>query len=150
MSESDRELQHTEPEKHGEENEDFPSIELALTAAFLFGAVVFGFLAPPYTLIVSFALLIPAAALLGSSLQSIAHRRRKLSSSVDQERELLTAIRNSSGSITPAEAAMETSLTVREADKMLTGLANEGHLKVESRDGTLSYNLPARENREIE
>jgi hypothetical protein len=63
---------------------------------------------------------------------------------------LLSAIRHHGGSITPAEAAMETSLTVRDADKMLSGLAGGGHLLVESRGGVLFYRLPDRESREPE
>ena len=39
---------------------------------------------------------------------------------------------------------METSLTVREADGMLSELAGGGHLAVESRDGALFYSLPGR------
>lgn len=60
------------------------------------------------------------------------------------ERELLLAIRDNGGSITPAEAAMETSLTVRKADRLLSELAGEGHLRVESENGTLFYVLPGR------
>jgi hypothetical protein len=54
------------------------------------------------------------------------------------------AILDSGGSITPVEAALKTSLTVDEADEILSHLANRGHLVVESRDGTLSYALPGR------
>ena len=54
------------------------------------------------------------------------------------------AIRDAGGSITPVGAALETSLTVDEAEEILTRLANRGHLLVESRDGTLSYALPGR------
>lgn len=39
---------------------------------------------------------------------------------------------------------METSLTVREADEMLSELANGGHLQLENRDGALYYSLPGR------
>jgi hypothetical protein len=45
---------------------------------------------------------------------------------------------------------METSLTVREADGMLSELAGGGHLAVESRDGALFYSLPGRRSGEIE
>ena len=44
---------------------------------------------------------------------------------------------------------METSLTVREADGMLSELAG-GHLAVESRDGALFYSLPGRRSPELE
>jgi hypothetical protein len=53
-------------------------------------------------------------------------------------------MRNNTGSITPAEAAMETSLTVSEADEMLSELAAGGHFQVESSEGTLVYKLPGR------
>ena len=64
--------------------------------------------------------------------------------------ELLSAIRDNGGSITPAEAAMQTSLTVREADGMLSELAGGGHLSVQSRDGSLFYVLPGRRSPELE
>jgi hypothetical protein len=51
---------------------------------------------------------------------------------------------------TPAEAAMETSLTVREADGMLSELAGGGHLSVESAGGTLCYSLPGRQATELD
>jgi hypothetical protein len=45
---------------------------------------------------------------------------------------------------------METSLTVREADGMLSELAGSGHLAVEIRDGALFYSLPGRRSPELE
>jgi hypothetical protein len=45
---------------------------------------------------------------------------------------------------------METSLTVREADGMLSELAGGGHLAVNSRDGALFYSLPGRSSQELE
>jgi hypothetical protein len=77
-------------------------------------------------------------------------KRGSVSSGPGTERELLSAIRDNGGSITPAEAAMETSLTVREADKMLSELAGGGHLAVESRGGALFYSLPRRSGPELE
>ena len=59
------------------------------------------------------------------------------------EKQLLMAIRDA-GSITPVEAALETSLTVDEAEEILSRLANRGHLLVENRDGVLSYALPGK------
>ena len=93
---------------------------------------------------------IGAAALLGVGLSKTRGRQRAVAPPVDKERELLSAIRDNGGSITPAEAAMETSLTVREADKMLSELAGGGHLAVESRGGSLFYALPKRESPELE
>ncbi len=57
-----------------------------------------------------------------------------------KERELLEALRDR-GELTPAQAAVETSLTVKEADGMLKELAEGGHLEVRVRGGTLSYSL---------
>ena len=56
------------------------------------------------------------------------------------ERELLEALQRR-GELTPAQAAMETSLTVDEADKMLEDLAAKGHLDVKVRGGGLFYAL---------
>jgi hypothetical protein len=63
-----------------------------------------------------------------------------LSEGPDGERELLEALQRR-GELTPAQAAMETSLTVDEADKMLEDLAAKGHLDVKVRGGGLFYGL---------
>src|SRR5215204_4614375 len=91
-----------------------------------------------------------AAALLGKGLSDMRGQQRAVEAPVSKERELLSAIRDNGGSITPAEAAMETSLTVSEADSMLSGLAGGGHLAVESRHGALFYSLPGRRGSELE
>ena len=57
-----------------------------------------------------------------------------------KERELLRAL-HERGELTSAQAAMETSLTVSEADEMLKGLAEGGHLEVRARGGGLFYAL---------
>jgi len=57
-----------------------------------------------------------------------------------KERELLGALREHE-EITPTQAAMETSLTVEEADGMLKDLAAKGHLDVRVRGGGLFYGL---------
>ncbi|HKZ26742.1 MAG TPA: hypothetical protein VJ086_02465, partial [Rubrobacteraceae bacterium] len=54
------------------------------------------------------------------------------------QRELLEALRRE-GEITSARAAMETSLSVLEADTMLKELAEAGHLEVRVRGGGLFY-----------
>jgi hypothetical protein len=64
----------------------------------------------------------------------------KLPAADTGERELLEALQRR-GELTPAQAAMETSLTVNEADKMLEGLAAKGHLDVRVRGGGLFYRL---------
>jgi hypothetical protein len=57
-----------------------------------------------------------------------------------RERELLGALRDR-GELTPAQAAMETSLSVEEADGMLRKLAEGGHLQVRVHGGGLFYSL---------
>ena len=93
---------------------------------------------------------IPAAIFLGLAANDYQKNRPALPQPDNKERELLSAIRDNGGSITPTEAAMETSLTVREADGMLSDLASSGHLAVKSRDGALFYALPGRRDGEIE
>jgi hypothetical protein len=130
-----------EPRRREPEPEGLDYVKVGLGLVFVFGAFVFGILSPPGTLVVSFGLMIPAVALIASALQE-ANKRRRAVPPPDKERELLSAIRDNGGAITPAEAAMETSLTVREADRMLSELAGGGHLSVESAGGTLRYSLP--------
>ncbi len=60
------------------------------------------------------------------------------------EKQLLLAIQDAGGTITPVEAALETSLTVDEAEEILTRFAERGHLAVQSRDGALLYALPGK------
>jgi ATP/maltotriose-dependent transcriptional regulator MalT len=66
--------------------------------------------------------------------------RRAVPGSREKEKELLRALEER-GEITPATAAMRTSLTVEEAAKMLDELATKGHLKVLNQDGVLAYTL---------
>ncbi len=60
------------------------------------------------------------------------------------EKQLLLTIATSGGGITPVEAALESSLTVDEAEEILSRLADRGHLLVQSHEGTLYYTLPGR------
>jgi len=53
------------------------------------------------------------------------------------------AIRDSGG-LTPVEAALETSLTVDEAEEILSRLAERGHLLVQIHEDALIYALPGR------
>lgn len=61
-----------------------------------------------------------------------------------KERELLEALRAERGRITPTLAALATSLSVEEADGMLSDLAGGGHLSVEREGGSLVYSLPGK------
>ncbi len=73
----------------------------------------------------------------------LAESRGSLSAPVSKDRELLEAMR-AGGRLTPAEAAMATSLSVREADELLSELSGGGHLTVEREGGALVYALPGR------
>ena len=72
------------------------------------------------------------------------HPRRSTSPKTGGEKQLLLAIRDAGGSITPVEAASRTPLTVDEAEQVLTRFADRGHLLVQSRDGTLLYAMPGK------
>jgi DNA-binding IclR family transcriptional regulator len=57
-----------------------------------------------------------------------------------KEKELLEAL-DRRGKLTVAGVALETSLTVEEADRMLSALAAKGHLEVTVARGRLLYSL---------
>jgi hypothetical protein len=61
-----------------------------------------------------------------------------LPSGISKEKELLQALEHH-GKITAVQAALETSLGVAEAEELLSGLANEGHLRVSANGGGLAY-----------
>jgi hypothetical protein len=67
-------------------------------------------------------------------------RKEKRLPENSRERELLEALKNQ-GELTPAHAAVETSLTVKEADGMLKELAAGGHVEIRVHGGALSYSL---------
>jgi hypothetical protein len=96
---------------------------------FLFGGIVFYFLLPA---------LVSSARRMeiferGSSSPPAAPENHK-------EKELLATLARY-GEITPTRAALETSLSVSEADRMLSELTKNGHIEVRAREGGLSYAL---------
>lgn len=64
-----------------------------------------------------------------------------------KEKELLRALERLE-EITAARAALETPLSIAEAEGMLATLASAGHVEVRARDGTLAYALRAADRRE--
>ncbi len=87
----------------------------------------------------------------GGAEYSMREERERISRPVSRDRELLEALRENGGRMTAAEAAMTTSLSVREADEALSALAGGGHLTVEREGGALVYVLPGGSGgREIE
>jgi hypothetical protein len=63
-----------------------------------------------------------------------------------EEKELLRALERYE-EITAARAALETSLSVSEAEEMLAKLASGGHVEVRAHDGTLAYALRVADRR---
>lgn len=130
-------------DKEPEENED-PTTAYTTTAvgvALLVAAVLVIITAGTPAAGIGF--IIGAAACLGWGIPELVRQKRELPTPSSKEGELLSAIRDNGGSITPTEAAMETSLTVGEADSMLSELASGGHLRVQSKEGSLIYTLPS-------
>jgi hypothetical protein len=82
----------------------------------------------------------PALGLLSSGISGLGQRSAGRISEGEQERELLEAIRDG-GEVSAASAAARTSLTVAEADRMLKGLAEDGHIEVRVRGGAVLYAL---------
>ena len=71
--------------------------------------------------------------------------RRTVAGSRGKEKELLNALEER-GELTPATAAMQTSLTVDEASRMLEELARKGHLELQEKDSDVAY-APSASNR---
>jgi hypothetical protein len=65
-----------------------------------------------------------------------------------KEKELLGVLARH-GEITAARAALETSLSVAEADRMLSELAKDGHVEVRAREGRLGYALWEQDRKEL-
>ncbi len=80
------------------------------------------------------------------AIATLEESRRAVPGAREKEKELLGALEER-GEITPATAAMRTSLTVEEASRMLEELATEGHLRVLNREGVLVYTLFEKEQR---
>jgi ATP/maltotriose-dependent transcriptional regulator MalT len=77
---------------------------------------------------------------IGRAIAAHEQYRRVVPGAREKEKELLRALEER-GEITPAAAAMRTSLTVEEASKMLDKLAAKGHMHVLNQDGVLAYTL---------
>ena len=93
--------------------------------------------------------LVPA---LGLTVRSVADlfeaRAQEPADEGRKEKEILEALAQH-GELTPARAALETSLGVAEADRLLSGLAKDGHIEVRAREGRLEYALWDADRREL-
>ena len=134
------------------------SVPLALVVILIFGGLFFFSMAGPFFHFFPYIfffgwmipfLLVPA---LGLSVRGFAGlleaRSRRPEDNERKERELLEALARY-GEITPARAALETTLSVSEADRMLSELAKNGHIEVRAREGRLGYALWEQDRREL-
>jgi ATP/maltotriose-dependent transcriptional regulator MalT len=80
---------------------------------------------------------------LNRAIEAHEESRRTAPGVREKEKELLGALAER-GEITPATAAMRTSLTVEEASKMLDDLARKGHLEMQTEEGIVAYYLGER------
>ncbi len=97
--------------------------------------------------------LVPAFAAVARGLTGFAEARTRertgrVTAQESKERELLGALARR-GELSPALAALETSLSVTEADKMLSDLAESGHVEVRAHDGRLAYALWEPDRRQL-
>jgi hypothetical protein len=93
--------------------------------------------------------LVPAIVLSVRSLAGLVEGRSGGSLDKDhKEKELLEALARN-GEITAARAALETTLSVSEADRMLSELAKNGHVEVRAREGRLGYALWEHDRKEL-
>jgi hypothetical protein len=96
-------------------------------------------------------ILVPAFGAVARGLTGFSEARRQAGGTVTEEskeRELLEALARR-GELSPALAALETSLTVAEADRMLSDLAESGHVEVKAHEGTLGYALWEQDRRRL-
>lgn len=116
-----------------------------LVPAMLGVAGVLVFFGEVFWLVFTFGWMIfPAFGLLTSGIADMAsnpsNKQLKRDATETRERELLEALRDN-GELTSAQAAIQTSLSVHEADEKLRGLAEGGYLDVRVRGGGLFYAL---------
>ncbi len=130
----------------------FPAVGLAVgVVIFFFAAAVASFDFFPFIFffwMIPF-FLVPA---IGLSVRGLAGfmeaRSQRPLDEERKEKELLEALALH-GEITAAKAALETSLSVSEADRMLSQLAKDGHVEVRAREGRLGYALWEHDRKEL-
>jgi hypothetical protein len=94
-------------------------------------------------------LLVPAIGLSARGIAGLVEARSRGPLEEERkEKELLEALARH-GEITAAKAALETSLSVSEADRMLSRLAKDGHVQVRAREGRLGYALWEQDRKEL-
>jgi hypothetical protein len=151
----DRDLESRRRGHHGRwDSEDFFGLDvekMSPKAQAVTGVVTGGLILLAAALLIAFTqfwwlififgwAIFPAFGVFARGVAGLVDTRSEPPAANARERELLEALQ-SSGELTPAQAAMETSLTVNEADEMLKDLAAKGHLDVRVRGGGLFYGL---------
>ncbi len=112
---------------------------------FHFLPLLFLIWAVPFLLVPAFA---AARGLSGLAEARTQERTNKVATQESKERELLGALARR-GELSPALAAIETSLTIAEADRMLSELAENGHVEVRAHEGRLGYALWEGDRRQL-
>jgi hypothetical protein len=151
----DRDLESRRRDHHGRwGSEDFFGLDvekMSPKAQAVTGLVTGGLILLAATLLIAFTqfwwlififgwAVFPAFGVFVRGVAGLVDTRSEPPAANSRERELLQALQ-SKGELTSAQAAMETSLTVNEADEMLKNLAAKGHLDVRVRGGGLFYGL---------
>jgi len=114
--------------------------------AFHFFPLLFLIWAVPFILVPAFGAV--ARGLTGLAEARTQERTGRVTAQESKERELLEALARR-GELSPALAALETSLTVAEADRMLSALAESGHVEVRAYEGRLGYALWEQDRRRL-
>jgi hypothetical protein len=127
----------------------FPAVGLAVGAMIFFLALAsFDFFPFFFFWMIPF-FLAPAIVLSVRGLAGLVEGRSGRALDRDlKEKELLEVLARH-GEVTAARAALETSLSVAEADRMLSELAKDGHVEVRAREGRLGYALWDQDRREL-
>jgi len=114
--------------------------------AFHFLPLLFLIWVVPFFLVPAFGA--AARGLAGFNEARTQERTGRVAAEESKERELLQALARL-GELSPALAALETSLSVAEADRMLSDLAENGHVEVRAHDGRLGYALWEHDQRQL-
>jgi hypothetical protein len=113
---------------------------------FHFFPLIFLLWAVPFLVVPAFAAV--ARGLTGFAESRTRERTGRVTAQESKERELLGALARR-GELSPALAALDTSLSVAEADRMLSDLAESGHVEVRAHEGRLVYALWEHDRRQL-
>jgi hypothetical protein len=94
-------------------------------------------------------LFVPAIGLSVRALAGLVEGRSGRTLDKDLKEKELLGVLARHGEITAARAALETSLSVAEADRMLSELAKDGHVEVRAHGGRLAYALWEQDRQEL-